>query len=245
MELIHPDWPAPANIRAVMTTRQGGISQPPWDSLNLGLNAGDREADVQANRQRLASAIGLEAGRIGWLRQVHGTDVVQVPYPQVGAPEADAAWTDQPLSACTVLTADCLPVLFCDSEGRQVAAAHAGWRGLAAGVLEATLKTFPEKANVMAWLGAAIGPESFEVGQDVLDAFVRQDAANARHFRPHPRHSGKYFANLYGLARTRLEAAGVSSIHGGDYCTYRESDRFFSYRRDGVTGRMASLIWRQ
>lgn len=239
MNLIRPEWPVPENVGACMTTRQGGVSLPPWDSLNLGDHAGDDAASVAENRRRLCENLGLHAHDLGWLRQVHGTRVVKVPHDSDEPPQADAAWTDQPGKACVVLTADCLPVLFCDREGTRVAAAHAGWRGLAEGVLEATVAQFPDPASVMAWLGVAIGPEHFEVGADVHDAF----ADYPEHFRPHPNHAGKYLADLYGLARSRLREAGVQSIHGGTGCTFAQSETFFSYRRDGTTGRMASLIY--
>jgi YfiH family protein len=237
---IVPDWPAPAGVRALVTTRVGGHSAPPFDSCNLGDHVGDDPDVVAANRARLEAALG-GAGPVLWLRQVHGAGVVDAARWRPGH-EADAVRCDRPGPVCAVLTADCLPVLLCDRDGSVVAAAHAGWRGLAAGVLEAAvaaLGTAPER--VLAWLGPAIGPVAYEVDATVRDAFVGPDPGAADAFtstRP-----GHWRADLYGLARRRLARAGVGAVYGGGLCTASDTGRFYSYRRDGVTGRMASLVW--
>lgn len=248
LPLLIPDWPAPANVHAVVTTRGGGVSQPPWDSLNLGLHVGDDPAHVQANRARLLYALDrmAPAATPQWLEQVHGTAVVEAdPDPsrrQANTPRADAVYTQAARLPCVVMTADCLPVFFCDRAGTRVAVAHAGWRGLCDGVLEATVATFPVAAGVLAWMGPAIGPDAFEVGEEVRAAFLAHDAAAVPHFRPSP-NAGRWLADLYGLARLRLEKAGVAQVAGGGLCTFSDGARFFSYRRDGRTGRMASVIW--
>ncbi|HID46676.1 MAG TPA: peptidoglycan editing factor PgeF [Chromatiaceae bacterium] len=235
---ITPDWPAPQNVRALSTTRQGGVSQPPWDSLNLGEHVGDDPLDVRRNRARLRSLARLP-GEPLWLEQIHGCGVRTH---ENTSCRADACFSRAHGQVCAVMTADCLPVLLCDQTGSAVAAVHAGWRGLAGGVVEQALHCFAQPASaIMAWLGPAIGPAAFEVGGDVRDAFLRQHSQAESAFVPHG--SGKWLANIYGLARQRLQAQGVSRIYGGDFCTYTESTRFFSYRRDGNTGRMASLIW--
>lgn len=238
-----PDWPAPASVGAAVTGRDGGVSEGPFASFNLARHVGDSPARVEENRARLQAALGPLPPRLGWLEQVHGTRVVSHPGRFDTPPRADAAWTDRPGEACVVLTADCLPVLFCDQAGTRVAAAHAGWRGLAAGVLEATLAQFPDVTHVLAWLGPAIGPEAFEVGPEVREAFVAEEISACGAFRPSPSRPGHFLADLYQLARQRLEAAGVAAVHGGGRCTFSEPDRFYSYRRDGVTGRMASLVF--
>ncbi len=241
LPLIIPDWPLPAGLRAVQTTRGGGVSRGPWDSLNLALHTGDDPEAVQENRERLARALGL--ARIpSWPRQVHGAVVVEASS-TLAAVDADAVVGRTPGEVCSVQTADCLPMLFCSHDGAVVAAAHAGWRGLAGGVLEATLRTMARPpAEVMAWLGPAIGPAAFEVGPEVRAAFVSDDSATAAAFRAGA--GDRWFADIYRLARLRLERAGVTDVHGGGRCTFRESETFFSYRRDGVCGRMATLIWR-
>lgn len=237
-DFLIPDWPAPAHVRTLQTTRFGGVSQAPWDSLNLGDHVGDAVADVQANRTILRAVLPSEPR---WLQQVHGTLAVDAGF-DGDLPAADAAFSRQVSKVCVVMTADCLPVLFCDRAGTVVAAAHAGWRGLLAGVLEQTIRSMAEPpAEILAWLGPAIGPECFEVGDEVRTAFVERDAAAALAFRPHG--AGKWLADIYLLARQRLQAAGVTSVSGGDLCTVSDPSRFFSYRRDGQTGRMASLIW--
>jgi polyphenol oxidase len=235
---IVPNWPAPARVGSLMTTRAGGVSQAPWDSLNLGDHVGDAPADVAANRARLRRQLPAEPG---WLRQVHSARVVELG--RDPNPEADAAFTREAGQVCAVLTADCLPVLFCDRAGSVVAAAHAGWRGLADGVLETTVAAMQAPpGDILAWLGAAIGPQAFEVGDEVRQAFVAQHAEAASAFVPQPV-PGKWLADLYRLARIRLNQAGVAAVYGGGGCTYRETETFYSYRRDGVTGRMAALIW--
>ncbi|HRD50923.1 MAG TPA: peptidoglycan editing factor PgeF [Candidatus Contendobacter sp.] len=237
--LIFPDWPAPARVRAVSTTRRGGVSPPSYDSLNLAGHVGDDPACVAENRRRLAAAIGLSADP-AWLHQVHGAAVVAAS--TVDAPvAADAAWTRKSGRACVVMTADCLPVLLCDRAGTVVAVAHAGWRGLAGGVIAATVAamTVPS-AGLLAWLGPAIGPEAFEVGDEVRAAFLALDVGNAACFRPSP--AGRWLADIYALARRQLRGLGVAAVYGGEFCTFSDSARFFSYRREGKTGRMATLI---
>lgn len=240
---ISADWPAPVQVRAGCTTRVGGASAAPWDSLNLGAHVGDAPDAVRENRARLQQGLALPAVP-AWLNQVHGTTVVDGAAGETAAegPGADGAFAAQPGVVCAVLTADCLPVLLCDRAGTRVAAAHAGWRGLAAGVLEAALQALGgDPGQVMAWLGPAIGPAAYEVGDEVREAFVDGDARNAPAFVP--ARPGHWYADLYALARLRLRAAGVQAVYGGTRCTFSEPARFFSYRRDGVTGRMASLIW--
>lgn len=238
-EYIVPDWDAPGRVRALSTTRNGGVSAAPYGSFNLGLHVDDKRADVLANRALLRGALPEEPK---WLDQVHGVAVVDAGM----AGEArcgDAAVARRSGAVCAVMTADCLPVLLCDRRGTVVAAAHAGWRGLLAGVLENCVERMAVPgAELLAWLGPAIGPDAFEVGAEVRSAFVERDAEAATAFRPGER-SGKWMADLYALARMRLSAAGVGAVWGGEYCTCSDSARFFSYRRDGVTGRMASLIW--
>lgn len=240
--LIISEWPAPVRVKAVSTTRLGGASLPPWDSFNLGAHVGDDPAAVDLNREILGNLIGRGVQTIHWLEQVHGDQVLDVPAAARDR-RADAATTTSRGHACAILTADCLPVLFCDDRGERVAAAHAGWRGLLSGVLENTLGRFAEPGRVMVWLGPAIGPGSFEVGPEVRQAFVAKDPAAIECFRPSPHTAGHFMANIYGLAQSRLKSAGVIAIFGGNRCTVREPDCFFSFRRDGLTGRQASLIW--
>ncbi|PWC09485.1 purine nucleoside phosphorylase YfiH [Brenneria corticis] len=238
--LIYPDWPMPENVRACSTTRYDGVSLPPYDALNLGSHVGDDTEKVRVNRQMLVDEAGLPS-MPHWLEQVHGTDVIRIGGTAPLSVRGDAAYTDGKERVCAVMTADCLPVLFCSAAGDEVAAAHAGWRGLCAGVLEETLSCFRAKpSRIMAWLGPAIGPDAFEVGQEVREAFIRHDAVAESAFRAN---GDKFLADIYQLARLRLRAAGVTQIFGGDYCTVSDRQKFFSYRRDGVTGRMASLIW--
>lgn len=235
-----PDWPAPPTVRAVTTTRAGGVSPMPYDTFNLAAHVGDAPAAVAVNRRRLRDRLGLPAEPC-WLHQVHTTRAVRAQ--RGGEPlEADAAFADQPGVVCAVLTADCLPILLCDRVGERVAAVHAGWRGLAAGVVESTLDALgPAAGGWLAWLGPAIGPRVFEVGDEVREAFLAgsKDAIGA--FAPSA--TGRWLADLYALARQRLAARGVANVYGGGECTYSDRARFFSYRRDGVTGRMATLIW--
>ncbi|WP_428609837.1 peptidoglycan editing factor PgeF [Sedimenticola sp.] len=235
-----PEWPAPAAIHAVISTRIGGVSTTPYDSLNLGDHVGDDPAAVAENRRRLTRAARLPADPV-WLNQVHGTRVLDGEGP-VQNREADAAITSRPGQVCAVMTADCLPVLLCNRAGNRVAVAHAGWRGLADGVIESTLAKFSDPADrLLAWLGPAIGPDAFEVGPEVRERFIQADPEADRAFRPG--RPGHWLADIYQLARRRLQQAGVGFIGGGDYCTVTDSKRFYSYRRDGATGRMASLIW--
>lgn len=235
-----PHWPAPPNVRALQTTRSGGVSRAPYASLNLGDHVGDDPAAVVLNRQRLEA---LLPGPPLWLQQVHGVVVVDGDHALPGA-AADAAVTRLPGRVCGVMTADCLPVLLCDRQGSVVAAAHAGWRGLCAGIVENTVKAMGVPGEgLLAWLGPAIGPEAFEVGGEVRTAFIAHHPRAEAAFRPG--REGKWLADIYQLARQRLEDCGVmpDTIYGGDRCTVNEAEAFFSYRRDGVTGRMGSFIW--
>ena len=240
LPLIRPRWPAPAAVHAVATTRLGGVSQGPFASLNLGDHVDDDPAAVARNRERLQTVGALPAVPV-WLRQVHGKQLVAAE--RVGErPTADAAATSSPGVICAVLTADCLPLLICDAAGRRVAAVHAGWRGLAAGIIEATVADFAAQGigpqDLLTWLGPAIGAGAYEVGDDVRNAFGLADAvafaANAK---------GRWQLDLYRLARGRLAAAGITAIFGGGYCTASDGARFFSHRRDGHCGRQATLVW--
>ena len=236
---LRPDWPAPASVRACVTTRAGGASRPPFDSFNLGDHVEDDPAAVASNRQRLEDLIGC---RPAWMSQVHSALAVRAD-PQT-LPQADANWTDQRGIACCVLTADCLPVLFCDRAGTRVAAAHAGWRGLASGIIEATVAAMNvAPSELLVWLGPAIGPDAFEVGPEVREAFVAVHAQAADAFRPSA-NPGRFMADICRLASIRLAALGVHDVHGGGYCTVSDP-RFYSYRRTPRTGRFASLIWTQ
>jgi len=273
-DLLHPDWDAAPNVRSFVTTRDGGVSAPPfgrWQpggsgeegrdlpgGLNLGRLSGDDLGHVEANRARVLAYAGVPAA---WLKQVHGAGVVDAADALAAARAgellaADASVTDRPGIACTVMVADCMPVLLCDGSGRAVGAAHAGWRGLAAGVIERTAERVATLAgctphDLHAYLGPAIGPTAFEVGADVRDAFMNhapsvggtQRDATAAAFVPRPHTSGKYLADLNALVRLRLAALGVEHISGGDHCTYTQRERFYSYRREHVTGRMAALVW--
>lgn len=265
-DCLQPEWRVSPRVRALVTTRNGGVSEPPYGrwtagadqagGLNLGLHTGDDPVAVVANRARLLS---LADTRAAWLEQVHGNDVVLaddvIAAAANGAPptRADASVTTTPGVACLVMVADCMPVLLCDEAGRAVGAAHAGWRGLAAGIIEKTAQRVADMAgtqveNVCAFLGPAIGPEAFEVGADVRDAFMTEARADerdlvARAFVDHPSTSGKYLADLYALARVRLARLGIAQIDGGGACTVTDRERFYSYRRDRVTGRMAAMIW--
>ena len=242
---LSPNWPAPERLRACTTLRHGdGVSPAPFDDFNLGLRSGDDPVNALENRRRLLASMGLPNEPV-WLHQVHGAGVVRISeQPAAGTPEpeADAAVTDRDCVVLAILTADCLPVLFCDDHSQEVAAAHAGWRGLAAGVLEATVAAMqnpPE--HLMAWLGPAAGPQSYEVGEEVRAAFVDKDARSAKAFtatRP-----GHWLVDLPMLARRRLKSVGVREVFGGEEDTIAHAGRFFSHRRDGVTGRMATLAW--
>jgi YfiH family protein len=233
-----PDWPAPAGVRALSTTRSGGVSTQPWQSFNLGDHVGDDPLAVAANRAVLRRELPAEPV---WLSQVHGTRCVDAARALPGA-QADASFARQRGVVCTVLTADCLPVLLCDERATVVGIAHAGWRGLAAGVIEATVAAMGEPGgHLMAWLGPAIGAQAFEVGGEVRELFLAGDAAAADAFAATA--DGKWLCDIYRLARRRLHALGIHRVAGADFCTVTDAQRCFSYRRDGVTGRMASLIW--
>jgi len=258
--LIRPDWPIHANVRALMTTRQGGVSAAPWDSMNLGDHVGDSVADVQTNRERLAAQIGR---RSVFLQQVHGVVSVQLDASSPQGLAADACWTMDSGVACTIMVADCLPVLLCDASGQWVAAAHAGWRGLAGPVVPATSKrqgvletlwadlkrAGADLSDVMAWLGPCIGPQAFEVGPEVHAAFADGSPEVQKLFQPVA--NGKFISDLAGLARVRLRALGITRVFGNDssppWCTVSDSALFFSHRRDsrslGQSGRMAACIW--
>lgn len=237
MNWLTPDWPAPASVRACVTTREGGVSEAPFDSLNLGDHVDDRPEAVAENRRRLTDHFSIKPA---WLQQVHGIAVAQADPGLVAT--ADASWTATPGIACAAMTADCLPALFCNRAGTRVAAAHAGWRGLAAGVLEATLDTLDVPAvDVLVWLGPAIGPKAFEVGPEVREVFINQLPEAAEAFVPSD-NAGKFMADIYMLARLRLAERGVTAVYGGGFCTVTDP-RFFSYRRASRTGRFASLVW--
>jgi polyphenol oxidase len=239
---IVPQWPAPPSVRALITARAGGSSTGPYASFNLGWGTGDDPLAVRTNRARLSALLPQEPR---WLKQVHGATVVAAD-PLTGPVAADASIARNPGTVCAVLVADCLPVLFTDREGTRVAAAHAGWRGLALGVLENTVAAMTADGlppdEVLAYLGPAIGPAAFEVGEDVREAFRRRDAADLAAFTP--LHQGKWHADLPGLARRALARAGVTRVYGEALCTVSDRERFFSYRRDGTTGRMGAFVWR-
>jgi YfiH family protein len=241
MNVITPDWSAPDAVMACVTTRESGLSQAPYEYFNVGLHVGDDPRAVSLNRQLLAGHFGLD--HIGWLEQVHSTRVLQLlPETADACPTADASWTEHPGLACAVMTADCLPVLFAAGDGRCVGAAHAGWRGLCEGILENTLAAMPvDPAHCRVWLGPAIGPDVFEVGPEVRAAFCDHNPAAEAAFRPSP--AGRWLADIYALARQRLQAQGVRHIYGEGFCTFTDTTRFYSYRRARRTGRMVSLVW--
>jgi len=244
---ITPHWPAPANVRSQITTRVGGVSLPPYASNNLGLHVGDNPEQVATNRTQLCARLGLDE-RPQWLEQIHGVKVVHAKTDGV-VRTADGSYSNQIGHACLVMTADCLPILLCDKQGTQVAALHCGWRSLAKGICARGLQKFSAKPrDLLAYLGPAISQPHFEVGVDVLEAFFKaarsqqhaDQIANAFISGQRPLH---FYADIYALARAELHSLGVMDIYGGDYCTYADPERFYSYRRDKVTGRMASLIW--
>jgi hypothetical protein len=238
IECIRPDWPAPPGVRALVTTRSGGFSRAPWHSLNLGDHVGDDPRAVVANRAQLRAELPSDPL---WLAQVHGTRCVDAAQAERGV-EADASFTRERGLVCAVLTADCLPVLLCDERASVVAVAHAGWRGLVAGVIEATVAAMGEPGTrLLAWLGPAIGPQAFEIGGEVRDIFIGHDARAHEAFVAAD--NGKWRCDIALLACQRLAALDIRRVASADYCTVAAADRFFSYRRDGVTGRMASLIW--
>lgn len=239
-KIIVPEWPLPESVAACSSTRVGGVSEGAWDSLNLGAHCGDNLEHVEENRKRMFAAGKLPSKPV-WLEQVHGTAVLHLTGKPYASKRADASYSNTPGTVCAVMTADCLPVLFCNKAGTEVAAAHAGWRGLCDGVLEETVACFKDSPeNILAWFGPAIGPQAFEVGPEVRDAFMAKDANAVSAFRPA---GEKYYADIYQLARQRLGNIGVTAVFGGDRCTFSEKDDFFSYRRDRTTGRMASFIW--
>lgn len=243
MKNIMPNWNAPKHIRAFTTVRTGGVSQAPFNSFNLGDHVGDNPRNVQRNRQRLVKQFGLPHSPL-FLTQTHSTRVIRLPYDGNNV-EADAVYTNQPNQVCVVMTADCLPVLFYSQDGKEIAAAHAGWRGLCDGVLENTVAEFAcSPSAICVWLGPAIGPDVFQVGKEVIDQFCTFDPQAEQAFIADLTASGKFFGNIYQLARQRLHKLGITTVFGGEHCTFTEKELFFSYRRDKQTGRMASVIWR-
>lgn len=249
LQLLSPDWPSPASVHALVSTRRGGNSGGPFASANFGDHVTDDPAAVAANRLLLVRQTGVT--HWPWVQQVHGVDLLNFAQACPQQVYADAVYSSRAGFACAVLTADCLPLLLCDASGTQVAAVHAGWRGLAAGVINNTIAAFAAKPqDLLVYLGPAIGPRHFEVGMDVYGAFgalfarMGTDDQWRTHFAPADR-VGHYFADIYGLAREVLRHLGVRHIFGGNFCTYADSERFYSYRRDGVTGRMVSAIWLQ
>lgn len=241
-DCIVPDWPAPLNVQALFTTRLGGVSQGVYSSLNLGDHVSDDPAAVQQNRALLQDVL---PARPVWLKQVHGTRLLWVDQPAVDS-AADAALAKSDGVVCVVMVADCLPVLLCDEAGTVVGVVHAGWRGLVGGIIEQSVSAMRTQCHgeILAWLGPAIGPKHFEVGAEVREAFLQHDAQSAQAFVA-AENPDKWYANLFDLARQRLLQVGVRNVYGGDVCTYSDPTRFFSYRRDGQTGRMAALIWLQ
>lgn len=238
--LLIPNWPVAERIKSCSTTRNGGVSPAPYSSLNLGDHVNDLAQNVRKNRALLVEQARLPSKPV-WLEQVHGTEVLTLDGSQPLNLQADAVYSRTVGQVCAIMTADCLPVLFCSKAGNEVAAAHAGWRSLCYGVLENTVNCFQAvPQEIIAWLGPAIGPQKFEVGGDVRDAFIDAKPQAIMAFKTQ---GDKYLADIYLLARQRLESLGITAIYGGDYCTVSDKSRFFSYRRDRQTGRMASLIW--
>lgn len=242
LPVLEPDWPAPPGVRAAMTLRRGGVSRPPFDALNAGARCGDEPAAVAENRRRIRAALRLRSEPV-WLEQVHGGAVVSlVGEADVESPRADAAVTRMPGRVCAIQVADCMPVLFAARDGTAVGAAHAGWRGLVVGVLRATVRALAiEPSQIIAWMGPAIGPRHFEVGDEVRTALLDAEEGVVQAFTPNSR--GRWQCDLYAIARRQLEAVGVRDVYGGGSCTYADPVRFFSYRRDGRCGRMAALVW--
>ena len=240
LEWIEPEWPAPPRVRALTTTRSGGVSRGPYAGLNLADHVGDEPQAVRENRAMLQRELGLSE-QPRWLEQVHGCDVVRIEG-DAGGCKGDAAVARESGRVCAVLTADCLPLLLCDRAGSRVAAVHAGWRGLLEGVIESALDALDlPGSELLCWLGPAIGPDTFEVGHEVRDAFIERDPGSVQAFQPSP--SGRWLADIHALALRRLAARDVGWVSGGGHCTVSEPSLFYSYRRDGATGRMASLIW--
>ncbi|MBV1898404.1 MAG: peptidoglycan editing factor PgeF [Cycloclasticus sp.] len=243
MRFIEPSWPAPKNVRALTTCRSGGVSQTPYSTFNLATHVGDDAQAVIDNRALLSDELNLQAKPV-WLSQVHGTTIVELDQLQKGpCIEADGSICRSDAFVCTVMTADCLPVLLCTEDGSAVAAVHVGWRGLLAGIIEQAVAQLAAAEKIMAWLGPAIGPACFEVGSEVKNAFVNKSLVMQQGFRQ--LNADHHLADLYALARMSLLQCGVKRIYGGEYCTYNQPDKFFSYRREPTTGRMASLIWLQ
>ena len=237
---IEATWPAPKHIRAFFSTRQGGVSNAPYASLNIAQHVGDAREHVNENRAILKQQLHLPS-EPAWLQQVHGVQVVDLDKPTMSN-EGDASITRKLDRVCTVMTADCLPLLMCNTSGTVVGAAHAGWRGLHAGVIEETVNALDQDpADVLVWLGPAIGPRAFEVGNEVKQAFEQHDSRATSAFTPSK--PGHWFADIYALAKQRLQSMGIDRIYGGEFCTFNDEEQFYSYRRDGKTGRMASLIW--
>ncbi|MFT2110048.1 peptidoglycan editing factor PgeF [Marinomonas sp. 2405UD68-3] len=238
--VITPDWPVPSHVKAFVSTRKGGVSSGGYQGLNLGGHVNDRTELVERNRALFAQKTSMP-NTLQWLNQVHSTDVATLPLVEGASNMADAAITSQAQQICAILTADCLPILLSNQEGSQVAAIHAGWRGLCDGVIEETVRQFNPSGCIYAWLGPAIGASSFEVGEEVRAAFMAYSIEASQAFVSKP--NGKWLGDLYLLAKQRLEMVGIHQVYGGDRCTYAEDEWFYSYRRDGVTGRMATLIW--
>jgi YfiH family protein len=239
IETITPDWPAPARIRACCTTRRGGVSARPFDSLNLGMHVGDREADVMQNRRRLRAQLALP-GEPEWINQTHGVGVVTLE--NDSGRDADAAITRKPGRVAVVMTADCLPILLCNRDASEVAALHAGWRGLQAGIIQSTLAAMQSpRAQLLAWIGPGISQACFEVGEEVYAAFVDADGTTAACFSAN--RPGHWLCDLAGIAAALMYELGVAQVARSPHCSYRDAGRFYSYRRDAVTGRMASMIW--
>lgn len=238
--LLIPDWPAPANVRAVFSTRHGGCSEGRYASLNLGDHVADNPIAVSENRKHYQQQAQMPSAPL-WLQQVHGTKVLQLDSGSLADSQADGSVTSVAGVVCTVMTADCLPLLLCDTAGNRVAAVHAGWRGLCDGIIECAVAQFAVAGQVLAYLGPAISQSAFEVGPEVRAAFISKAAEAEQAFVAGA--TGKWQADLYLLARQRLQAAGVFQVYGGDFCTYAQPELFFSYRRDGQTGRMAASIW--
>jgi len=241
MDFIKPNWPAPKNIKAFTTTRETGVSDKSYASFNLAAHVDDNLLHVKKNRQLLFEALNLPSEPV-WLEQVHGVQIINADHADK-SPQADASFSTEKNNVCVVMTADCLPLLICNRQGTKVAAAHAGWRGLQAGVIEASIEALAEnKQDILVWLGPAIGPEVFEVGDEVRQKFIDEMPETISAFTANK--PGHWLADIYQLAKIRLQNIGISEIYGGDFCTYTDQQRFYSYRRDGATGRMASLIWR-
>ncbi|MFA9488134.1 MULTISPECIES: peptidoglycan editing factor PgeF [unclassified Mannheimia] len=244
MDNIIPNWNIPKHIHAFTTIRTGGVSKPPFDSFNLGNHVNDDPQDVAQNRALLVEKFHLPQSPL-FLTQTHSTRVIELPYSGEDI-EADAVYTNQPNQVCLVMTADCLPVLFVSKDGKEIAAAHAGWRGLCDGILEETVAKFQCPRNeISAWLGPAISEKAFQVGKEVIEQFCAFDPRAEEAFIQDSSTSGKFLGNLYQIATQRLNKLGITEISGGEYCTYTQVDLFFSYRRDKQTGRMATLIWRE